>query len=191
MTRRQDQVRRPRPAADPYGLGAAGSYGPPIVAGIGLLVAAWLTVGLLTGDFRVPGASGSNGGNSGPVRTPTPSGVVIVGKDESVPGEIVYSKGGNIWIQSGSDVRQLTSSGGDTMPAWSPDGQFVYYIHTVDEPGTYPTNGRPHHYDMAVPNLMRVKADGSGKPQRVTSGKFRTGPYTWFYWIRQPVLSPN
>ena len=38
---------------------------------------------------------------------------------------------------------------------------------------------------------MRVKADGSGDPERPATGKFKKGGDTWFYWIRQPVVSPD
>jgi hypothetical protein len=191
LTRRESQVRGPRAATDPYGLAAVGTYGGPVAAAGGLLVAAWLTVGLLTGNFAVPGASGNNGGNGGPIKTATPSNQVIVPPAETIPGEIVYAKDGNIWIQSGEGAHQLTSGGSDSMPSWSPDGQYIYYIHTVDEYGMFPDPVKPRRYAMTIPNVMRIKADGSGKPVKITTGKYRSGPYTWFYWIRQPVLSPN
>ena len=38
---------------------------------------------------------------------------------------------------------------------------------------------------------MRVKADGSAEPERLATGKFKKGRYTWAYWLRQPVLSPD
>ena len=38
---------------------------------------------------------------------------------------------------------------------------------------------------------MRVKADGSGKAERLVSGKVTQRHDTWFSWIRQPVLSPD
>jgi Tol biopolymer transport system component len=38
---------------------------------------------------------------------------------------------------------------------------------------------------------MRVKADGSGKPETVVSGKVTSGGRTWHAWIREPVLSPD
>ena len=38
---------------------------------------------------------------------------------------------------------------------------------------------------------MRTKADGSGEPEVLKSGKFKKGKNTYAYWIRQPVVSPD
>jgi Tol biopolymer transport system component len=55
----------------------------------------------------------------------------------------------------------------------------------------FPNQGNPRRYAMAIPNLMRIKADGSGKAQQLATGRYRDGRYWFFYWMRQPVLSPN
>jgi Tol biopolymer transport system component len=156
------------------------------------VIVAWLTVGFLTGDLVIPGATGSNTGNEGPLRTPTPSGVVVVvPPEEPLPGSILYAKDGNLWIQSGDSAHRLTSTGHDSMPSFSPDGRWVYYIHADDQVNLFPSQGKPRRYAMAIPNLMRIKADGSGKAQRLATGRYRDGGYLFFYWMRQPVLSPN
>ena len=191
MTRRSTQVRRPAPARDPYGLTSVGSYGPPIVAAIALAIVAWLTVGFLTGDLVIPGATGSNGGNE-PLKTPTPSGViVVVPPAEPLPGSILYAKSGNLWIQNGDKVRQLTNTGHDSMPSFSSDGAWVYYIHTDEQVNQFPYQGNPRRYEMEIPNLMRIRANGSGKAQRLATGRYRDGNYWFFYWMREPVLSPD
>ena len=42
-----------------------------------------------------------------------------------------------------------------------------------------------------MPRLVRIKADGSGEPEVLKSGKFTKGKNTYAYWIRQPVVSPD
>jgi len=161
----------------------------PLLALLGLIVLAWLTLGLLTGQLGLP----SSGGKPGPGVVPTaaPSNVVVVDPRVTIPGSIVYVKAGNVWIQSGKEAHQLTSDGQASMPSWSPDGAWVYYIETTDEIGNFPTGGVVRRYAMTVPNVKRVRADGSGKPELVATGRFRQGRYTWFYWLREPVLSPD
>ena len=184
-------ARTPR---DPYGLRPVAGVLPPIVAAVALVIVGWLSLGLITGDPRFTGGvpGGPNGGPGG-VRTPAPSNVVIVDPRADVPGSIVFIKSGNVWIQSGTRVRQLTSLGRASMPSWSPDGAWIYFIETVQLPGLHrPANGdRPRRYTMAVPNLMRMPADGSGEAEQLATGLYKKGDETWFYWMRQPVLSPD
>ena len=77
------------------------------------------------------------------------------------------------------------------MPSWSPDGKDIYYVQIRDGEGLWPVNGVSTKFVLEVPTLMRVKADGSAKPERLANGKFKKGRYSWSYWIRQPVLSPD
>jgi Tol biopolymer transport system component len=192
VTRRTSQVRRPAPTRDPYGLTSVATYRAPIAASIGLVIAAWLTIGVLTGDLVIPGATGSNTGNQGPLRTPTPSGlIVVVPPVEPLPGSILYAKSGNLWIQTNDKVRQLTSTGNDSMPSFSPDGKWVYYIHTDEQMNPFPNNGKPRRYAMEIPSLMRIRADGSGKAERLWNARYLDGRYFFFYWMRQPVLAPS
>jgi dipeptidyl aminopeptidase/acylaminoacyl peptidase len=193
---RQGRPAPPR-AGDPYGLGPITSLVAPVLAVVGLLIVAVATFNLFSGELpfgigRGPGGGpGSNPGD--PVRTPAPSHVVVVPprEDEVLPGSIVYAKAGNIWIQTDEGARQLTSGANDSMPTWSPDGRWVYYIETQAARGLWPLRGRPAHYDMAVPHLKRIAADGSGEPQELKSGRFRSGNFTWFYWMRQPAVAPD
>jgi Tol biopolymer transport system component len=161
----------------------------PILSAVGLAVVAVLTLGLFTG--RLPFVTSSGPGGGGGVsagQTPAPSNVVVVDPRTKVPGSIVYVKAGNIWIQSGTDAKQLTDTGHDSMPTWSMDGQWIYFVETRTERGLYPFAGPPVFYDLTYPIVTRVKPDGSGR-QQIASGKFTTknGKYQWFYWLRQPV----
>jgi Tol biopolymer transport system component len=182
-----------RPPRDPYGIGPVGSLLPPIAAATGLAIIAWLSLGLVTGDLRLPGAPGGPNGGPGGVRTPAPSNVVIVDPRTQVPGSIVYVKGGNVWVQSGTNARQVTGSGTASMPSWSPDGASIYYVDTIEEIGLHrPTPGdRLRRYTMQVPHLKVIPKDGSGEPEEIANGRYELGDETWFYWMRQPVLSPD
>lgn len=184
--------RSDRASRDPSDIGRIGSLGPPLGAAIGLAIVGWLTLGLLTGNFGLPGIPGGDGGPGGPPRTPAPSNVVVVPPFE-LPGSIAYVKSGNVWVQSGSHARQLTRSGRASMPSWSPDGAWIYYVETVSEMGLHrPSPNDPRRrYAMTVPNVMRTRADGSGQAEQIATGRYESGGETWFYWLRQPVLSPD
>jgi dipeptidyl aminopeptidase/acylaminoacyl peptidase len=167
-----------------------------VLAVIGLLIIGWLTLGVVTGDFTFGGGGGTTpNGNGGIVgggtRTPAPSNVVVVDPRSNVPGSIVYVKSGNVWIQNGGNVRQLTTSGRATMPTWSPDGRSVIYIETVEEEGRFPAQGTARRYFMDVPLLMRIPADGSSPAEELANGRVAIDEYTWFHWLRQPAMSPD
>ena len=191
MTRsapRRQQVRTPR---GPSALDEYRHLAAPFVAFIGLVVVAAVTYGLLTGDLGLPGDRSDNGSNGGPPRTPAPSDVVIVDPRTEVPGSIVYVKAGNVWVQSGIVARQMTASGGASGPSWSPDGAWIYYIETTVEYGRFPAAGTPRRYELHVPTLMRIRADGSDA-EVLASGRYTTpNGYTWFYWMHDPVASSD
>ena len=185
---------RPNPprARDPYGIGPLASSLAPILSIVGLLIIGVITLNLLQGQVPFGIGSGGNGdgtgnGDGGPTRTAAPSNVVIVPEEAAFEGSIVYAKGGNVWIQTDEAAKQLTDSGKASMPSWSSDGQYVYYIDTVREEGRW--DGED--YALDVPRLVRIKADGSGEPEALKSGKFKKGNSTYAYWIRQPVVSPD
>jgi Tol biopolymer transport system component len=176
-----------------------GTFLAPALAIVGLVIVALVTVNLINGELPLGlgTGTGTNGGTNGdgPDRTPAPSNVVVVPQpptDEPLfQGALTYAKAGNIWIQTDDGPTQLTSSGRDSMPSWSPDGKYVYYIQTKTSGGWWPINGRPGPVLMEVPHLMRVPADGSGQPEDLHSGRFRDGKLEWFSWMRQPVVSPT
>ena len=125
-------------------------------------------------------------------RTAAPSGVVLPEPEAAFPGSIVYAKAGNIWIQTGDSVRELTTTGTDSMPSWSPDGETVYFIRTTEEIGQLAGPGPepPVPDDDPEPDGDQGRRQ-CAKAERLRSGKFKKGGNTWFYWMRQPVLSPN
>ena len=77
------------------------------------------------------------------------------------------------------------------MPSWSPDGTTIYFVRTVDAVGRWPSGGVVRDYQMTVPSIMRMPADGSGDPVQVVNGKVTRNGLTWQSWIREPVLSPD
>ena len=193
-------TRRPAPTGgasrrsiDPYGLAAVSGYIGPVIAIVALIVIAIVTLGLMNGQLPfVKAANGGTNGNGGPAITPAPSNVVIAPPEATFPGSIVYAKAGNIWIQTGTDVHQLTTGGQDSMPAFSADGSWIYFIRVDVGRAKFPAGGFGERawYDLSTPLLIRMKPDGSGA-QRLLTGQYRSGSSTWFYWIRQPAPSPD
>ena len=188
---------RPRSekARDPYGLGPVGSMIGPILSIVGLIVIAVVTINLFDYNLPLVGGSGGNGGNggaiAGPELTPAPSNVIVVPQEARFLGKIVYAKAGNIWVQSDEGATQLTNGGGASMPSFSPDGNWVYYVHDQLTRGKWPRRGTSTWYDIDLNELFRIRADGSGQPQRLLSGQVRNGSDRWSAWIRQPVVSPD
>lgn len=70
--------------------------------------------------------------------------------------KIAYTYQGNIYVMdtSGANQKQLTSSGGDVMPRWSPDAQSIGFIRTT-----------PGVYDQGI--LYTVPTSGGGSTQLV------------------------
>ena len=177
-------------------LGPAGRWLAPVLSIVGLLLVAVVTINLLQGGVPFSSSNGNgngNGiGNGGPAQTPAPSNVVIVPPEVvTFKGSIVYAKAGNIWVQTGKDVKQLTKGGDDSMPSWSPDGTSIYFIRTARGDGSWPAGGVVRDYALTTPSVMQVKADGSADPVRVLSGKVSLNGRTWQSWIREPVVSPD
>jgi Tol biopolymer transport system component len=192
MTRRQAPARpRRRGTNDPYGIGPVAGYVGPAIAAVALVIIAIVTINLL--NFQLPFRTSSNGnGNPGPATTPAPSNVVIPEPKATFPGTILFAKAGNIWLQTATSVRQLTDGGKDSMPAFSPDGAWVYFVRTQDSRARFPLGGNLQRawYDLSTPSLMRVKPDGTGLV-RLLQGRYVSGNNAWFYWIRQPAPAPN
>jgi dipeptidyl aminopeptidase/acylaminoacyl peptidase len=154
------------------------------VSALALVAVAIVSLSVLNG--RLPAVGGNNG--EPPVKTPTPSNVVVVDARAILPGSIVYVKDGNLWLQSGANARQLTATGNDAMPAWSRDGQWIYFIRTTAAQSHWPANGVLRVYDLEIPALVRIHPDGTGF-QTILSGRVSQNGNTWSSFIRQP--SPN
>lgn len=180
-------------------LGAAGRWIAPVLSIVGLLIVAFVTLSLLGNNVPFVGGSKGNGNGNGngdtPAdATPAPSNVVVVPpqvEEVKVPGSIVYAKAGNIWIQTGKDVKQLTTGGNDSMPSWAPDGKSVYFIRTTDGIGHWFAGNVLRDYQMTIPSVMQVKTDGSADPVRIINGRVSISGHPWQSWIREPVVSPD
>ena len=185
MTRAGQRPRAPRPAGWsrlPFDIAPAASV-------VGLVIVAAVSFALLGGSL--PTIPGGPGGDGGPIRTPTPSNVVIIDPRANVPGSIMYVKDGNLWVQSGDKARQLTSGGAQSMPTWSPDGTSIYFVKTTAETGRWPSAGVIRTYNLSVPSLVKLPADGTGTPQVLLTGHLKKGSNTWSYFIREPTISPD
>ncbi len=202
MTRRTDGASRgARTRSDPFGMIPVGTPLAAILAGVGLVLIGLVTLALFTGSIPLPvggstkggtdGGPGNGGVAVGPSRTPAPSNVVIVDPKTDVPGTLVFVKQGNLWTQTGNKAVQVTTSGKGSMPSWSPDGQWIYYIESVHDTGFFPGGSEGvARYSMDYPVLTRIHPDGTGA-EKLLSGRYRQGQYTWFFWIRQPRVSPD
>jgi dipeptidyl aminopeptidase/acylaminoacyl peptidase len=196
MPRRpQDSRPATRSGRDPYGVGSLAPFLAPLLSMAGLLVVAVLTVVALTGQVPFLGSPSvnGNGGNAPAGRTPSPSAPPEVNPAIQIQGSLVYVKAGNLWIQSGNAARQLTNTGRDSQPTWSPDGNWVYFIETRETKGRFPAEGVVKNYDLQYPILTRIHPDGTGR-EALLSGLYKTGPgdaYTWFWFILDPAVSPD
>jgi Tol biopolymer transport system component len=168
----------------------------PGVAVVGLIFVAWISLSLLSGNLPWKVRTGP-GSSLGPPKTPTPSNIVVVPStppEDKLAGSIIYAKAGNIWIQDATGARQVTSAGGDnidSMPSFTADGRWIVYIETRTQVVTYtPPGGTPTHYTATYPILYEIHPDGSGRV-KLTDGLFTSSRGTWFYWLRQPVMSPD
>jgi dipeptidyl aminopeptidase/acylaminoacyl peptidase len=196
MTQRPRKTRSARGSGrDPYGVGRVTPFLAPLLSMAGLVVVAAATFFALTGQLPFlgsPSANGTSGG--GPAgRTPSPSAPPDVNPAIQIPGSLVYVKAGNLWIQSGNAARQLTNTGRDSQPTWSPDGGWVYFIETRETSGRFPAEAVLKRYDLKYPVLTRIHPDGTGR-ESVLSGLYKTGPgaaYTWFWFILDPAVSPD
>jgi dipeptidyl aminopeptidase/acylaminoacyl peptidase len=131
---------------------------------------------------------------SGQTPTPAPTGTIATNPEISVPGMLVYAKSGVLWLQSGTTAHQLTQSvsgSQQSQPAFSPDGQWVYYIDTRVTTGRwYDDQGYYDAFTLNYPVLCRIHPDGTGKKD-VLSSLIRQGSGRIFFWIMQPSISPN
>ncbi len=188
MTRANPRPRAPRPA----GLRRLPVEIAPALSAAGLVLVAIVSIGLLGGNLPSIGPAGS-GGPGGPIRTATPSNVVVIPDDPRarIPGSLLYVKDGNIWLQSGDRAQQVTTGGKDSMPAWAPDGASIYFVRVQSESGKWPSAGVVRTYNLAVPSLLRIKADGSGTPEVLLTGRLKRGTNTWSFFIREPSIAPD
>jgi Tol biopolymer transport system component len=166
----------------------------PTLALVGLVLATGLSVAILLGrfDFGLGTSHASDGGhtpNASVVITPAPS-------PEATPpflGSILFAQGGNIWSISGTAVTQLSQTGHDAMPAWTPDGDSIVLIETRSETSRVACAAPLDTYRLDYPVIVRMAADGSGRVD-IKSGLTNLAGGTdrhFFRWLLQPDVSPD
>lgn len=182
-----------------------GGVGPaPVLAAVVLMVVAVASVALLGGPIPGPSVK-ANSGTIGdiPDRTPAPVQVFVpqLQHKPHVAGTIAFVKAGNIWTVTGDDVvTQVTSSGVDSSPVWSPDGQLLYFLQIESKFASVPCSsisasgciGPTVHFNLAYPVVSSMTMP-SGSPVAVKSGLYSWGggAYSYFNGLWQPALSPD
>lgn len=173
----------------------------PLIAVIGLL---GITVGSVyaislfnttepgAAPTNLPGTSGAPAGTPhfGPDKTPNPTLIITPPPAErpTFVGTILFARAGDIWAATGSDLKALPNKGTDSAPAWSPDGETIYFIQTTEKATDPPWGGS--HYTFYYPSIMSMNADGSNRHQ-LYSGLFKSGSGSWFSTILTPDVSPD
>jgi Tol biopolymer transport system component len=107
-----------------------------------------------------------------------------------VTGTILFTRSGDIWSASGTELRRLTNSDSlrsDSSPVWSPNGKAIYFIRTT---ARTTSNSRPGgKYTLYVTDLMRMNANGSNK-KKVYDSLIKSGGL-WFSHVLQPSVGPG
>jgi TolB protein len=114
-----------------------------------------------------------------PAAHPAGPAPTVAAQGVTLPGRLLFVKGGDLWLWQGESGRALTSSGDSFQPAWSPDGTRIAYIQ------------RGESYS----DLMLMPAEG-GEPLRLTSGGSNNAPHSYeriydTMWAFYPAFSPD
>lgn len=122
-----------------------------------------------------------------------PDAIVVAPPDQraSVRGRIVFSRGGDVWVASGTDLRQLTDASAaktDSSPVWSRDGKQIYFIRTTRRPTGKARGGG--NYTLYVTDLMRMTSEGK-KLKKVYDALIRAPSGPWFSHVLQPDVSAD
>jgi hypothetical protein len=126
---------------------------------------------------------------SGQTPTPAPTATIKTNPEISVPGTLVYVENGSLWVQSGTKASQLTqpvNGSKASQPAFSPDGQWIYYIDTRVTTGRWIDTDPVASFTYPV--LCRIRPDGTGKKD-VLSGLIKSGSLRTFFWLLEPSIS--
>jgi hypothetical protein len=175
----------------------------PVLSLVGLLIAGLLTAQVYQNWTPTLSSAATPSITPAPVesgQTPTPAPlpteVITANPEIPVPGTLVYAKSGSLWVQTGTTARQITESINGSVasqPAFSPDGQWIYYIDTRVTTGNWynPDNGDViSDYTLYYPTLSRIHPDGTGRAD-VLSGLIKRGSLKTFFWIRQPAIATS
>ena len=67
-----------------------------------------------------------------PVPAPDAAGPSLAVEAARPDGKFVFARAGNIWTWSNGREAQITTSGADTQPRWSPDGSAILFVRNGD-----------------------------------------------------------
>ena len=170
----------------------------PLLSLVGLAVVGVISFQLLGGSL--PGVGLATGVGPGvSTRTPDPIVPFTPPQKPQVLGTILFVKAGNIWSVSGGDqLTQISHTGVDSSPDWSPNGSLIYFVQTDTRPGLMPCSLMPaacsgeSPYTLRYPVISSMRPDGTGRTA-IASGlyAFGGGRYHYFTWLLQPAISPN
>ncbi len=134
---------------------------------------------------------------AGPPATPTPVPTAFVtpppGEQAAVTGTLLYGRGGDLWAVSGTASNQLTDSGTDHMPVWSPDGRKVYFVQKTLQRGKPTPWGKsrlPNTVTHVATDVMSIRADGSDRT-RLFQSMSKAGQGQWSTIAIQPDVDPS
>jgi Tol biopolymer transport system component len=124
---------------------------------------------------------------------PTEISSAPVGETADVTGSILFTRfDGDIWMATGRELRNMTatnSSREDSSPTWAADGKHIYFIRRGQrETDRARWEGK---YTLYPTDLMRIRADGNGKPKVVYQSTINSGGRLWFSHVLQPSVSSN
>ena len=190
VTRRQAPARGRAPR-DPYGIGPVSGYIGPAVAAIVLVVdRPRHGQPVQRPDPARPDVDdGRRRRRPGPGRDAGSAGRGDPGAEHRVPGHDAYAKAGNIWVQTATDVRQVTKTGKDSMPAFSADGQWIYFIRTALTGASSRSGGdqSPGYYDLETPALCSGSIPTAAGPSGLLTGSYSQGSLHLVLLVRQPT----
>jgi len=190
--RRLESSSRQRPPARPArALRVDGSWVAPGLSLAGLALVALLTASLFGGRLPIGSLPG------GVLATPRPTSdpvIVLPARKTNVRGTVLFVKAGNVWAASGTEVRQLSSAGADSSPAWTADGEWIYLIETRTKAGVrFVYQSGPSNYTLHYPVIVRMRPDGT-KREDIADSLYKTGAggrYTYHVWYLQPAPDPK
>jgi Tol biopolymer transport system component len=189
----QRAARAPREGARTSPGGTGRPQAAAVLALVGLIVAAIATTAFLLGS---PNSGTRAGEGQKPLHTSNPSVIVTPPPSEQVPvkGTLLVVKAGRVWSFSGTNApARVGDAAFLSSPAWSPDGAFIYAVQEHSMRAQSPYQGRDERYTLRYPEIIRMKADGSGA-RVIHKGLYSLGGGStrmWFTWLLQPDVSPD
>jgi Tol biopolymer transport system component len=182
-------------------LGRRASNAAAVLSLVGLIGAGLVTYGLIRNPIPLPARAqptpiaGDTGTRYAGLSTIAPSQPLIGDSHVAIPGSVAYVRSGELFVQTGTTAVRITQSKAGSVasdPAWSPDGQWVYYVDTRQTHGWWynADQGGIDYFLLTYPVLCRVHPDGLDA-QAIMSGLIDYGRLQTFFWIHDPSISPD